>query len=42
MADRLLGPSSRPRAHELAGVGTWSLDMASGRLTTKAAARRCS
>jgi PAS domain-containing protein len=40
VADRLLGPSSRPRADELAGVGTWSLDMASGRLTTNAAARR--
>jgi PAS domain-containing protein len=40
MADRVLRPSSRLRADELAGVGTWSLDLASGLLTTNAAARR--
>ena len=39
VADRVLPPSSRSRADELAGVGVWSLDLASGLLTTNRAAR---
>ena len=39
MTDRILPPSSRSRADELAGVGVWSLDLGSGLLTTNRAAR---
>ena len=39
MADQPLGPASRQQAEALAGVGAWTIDLATGVLTTNLAAR---